>query len=254
MSRSGEPAGYHRRRGGCRESHARTRHRRHPHHGRRRLLRHRRDRPQPPGLGGDGAQQLFVAARDCGVDAVKLQKRDNRALFTRSQYEAPYDNENSFGADVRRAPRGARARQRARTPSYSRCAKELGAGAVRDGLRRGERRSARRARPARVQDRLRRPHEHAAAPTRGRAREADGRVDRRRDDRGRRPRRRDGAADQPTALPAPVHGHLPGRRRGAQPRRDHDATASATRTSSSASPTIRTGSRWRSSPTCSALG
>jgi len=43
------------------------------------------------------AQELFVAARDCGVDAVKLQKRDNRTLFTRAQYDAPYDNENSFG-------------------------------------------------------------------------------------------------------------------------------------------------------------
>jgi N-acetylneuraminate synthase/sialic acid synthase len=44
------------------------------------------------------AQQLLVAARDCGVHAVKLQKRDNRSLFTRAQYDAPYDNENSFGA------------------------------------------------------------------------------------------------------------------------------------------------------------
>jgi N-acetylneuraminate synthase/sialic acid synthase len=44
------------------------------------------------------AQRLFVAARDCGVHAVKLQKRDNRTLFTSAQYDAPYDNENSFGA------------------------------------------------------------------------------------------------------------------------------------------------------------
>jgi len=29
---------------------------------------------------------------------VKLQKRDNRSLFTRAAYERPYDNENSFGA------------------------------------------------------------------------------------------------------------------------------------------------------------
>ena len=43
------------------------------------------------------AQQLFVAARDCGVNAVKLQKRDNRSLYTRELYDAPYDNENSFG-------------------------------------------------------------------------------------------------------------------------------------------------------------
>jgi sialic acid synthase len=44
------------------------------------------------------AKDLIRAARDCGVDAVKLQKRDNRTLFTREFYEAPYDNENSFGA------------------------------------------------------------------------------------------------------------------------------------------------------------
>jgi sialic acid synthase len=44
------------------------------------------------------AQELFVAASHCGVDAVKLQKRDNRSLYTREMYESPYDHENSFGA------------------------------------------------------------------------------------------------------------------------------------------------------------
>ena len=44
------------------------------------------------------AKELFRAARDAGVDAVKLQKRDNAHLFTRALYESPYDNENSFGA------------------------------------------------------------------------------------------------------------------------------------------------------------
>jgi sialic acid synthase len=44
------------------------------------------------------AKALIHAAKECGVDAVKLQKRDNRALFTRAFYDAPYDNENSFGA------------------------------------------------------------------------------------------------------------------------------------------------------------
>ncbi len=43
------------------------------------------------------AKELFRAARDAGVDAVKLQKRDNRRLFTRALFESPYDNENSFG-------------------------------------------------------------------------------------------------------------------------------------------------------------
>jgi len=43
------------------------------------------------------ARDLFRAAKDCGVDAVKLQKRSNRTLYTRAMYQSPYDNENSFG-------------------------------------------------------------------------------------------------------------------------------------------------------------
>ena len=42
--------------------------------------------------------EMFKVAKECGADAVKLQKRDNRSLFTRAAYERPYDNENSFGA------------------------------------------------------------------------------------------------------------------------------------------------------------
>ena len=44
------------------------------------------------------AVELFKAAAECGVDAGKLQKRDNRSLYTREMYDKPYDNENSFGA------------------------------------------------------------------------------------------------------------------------------------------------------------
>ena len=44
------------------------------------------------------AKEMFKAAKDCGVDAVKLQKRDNKSLLTRAAYNKPYDNENSFGA------------------------------------------------------------------------------------------------------------------------------------------------------------
>ena len=43
------------------------------------------------------AKELLTLAQQAGVDAVKLQKRDNRRLFTRKLYESPYDNENSFG-------------------------------------------------------------------------------------------------------------------------------------------------------------
>jgi sialic acid synthase len=42
-------------------------------------------------------KELFRAAKSAGAHAVKLQKRDNRALFTREAYDKPYDNPNSFG-------------------------------------------------------------------------------------------------------------------------------------------------------------
>jgi sialic acid synthase len=44
------------------------------------------------------AKQLIHAAKECGADAVKLQKRSNRTLYTRAYYDQPYDNEFSFGA------------------------------------------------------------------------------------------------------------------------------------------------------------
>ncbi len=42
------------------------------------------------------AMEMFRAAKECGASAVKLQKRDNRSLYTRAMYDKPYDNENSF--------------------------------------------------------------------------------------------------------------------------------------------------------------
>src|SRR5262245_63192640 len=41
--------------------------------------------------------ELFKSARDSGVQAVKLQKRHNRTLYTQAMYDKPYDNENSYG-------------------------------------------------------------------------------------------------------------------------------------------------------------
>ena len=43
------------------------------------------------------AKELFKTAKECGVNAVKLQKRDNKTLFTRAAYNRPYDHRNSFG-------------------------------------------------------------------------------------------------------------------------------------------------------------
>jgi sialic acid synthase len=42
-------------------------------------------------------KELFRAAKDCGAHSVKLQKRDNKSLYTRAMFHQPYDNENSYG-------------------------------------------------------------------------------------------------------------------------------------------------------------
>jgi sialic acid synthase len=42
-------------------------------------------------------KRLFDAAKETGASSVKLQKRDNRGLFTKELYNKPYENENSFG-------------------------------------------------------------------------------------------------------------------------------------------------------------
>jgi sialic acid synthase len=42
-------------------------------------------------------KELFKAAKACGANAVKLQKRDNRTLFTREMFDAPYNSENAYG-------------------------------------------------------------------------------------------------------------------------------------------------------------
>lgn len=44
------------------------------------------------------AKEMFKVAKECGADAVKLQKRDNRQLYTGAGYNKPYENPNSYGA------------------------------------------------------------------------------------------------------------------------------------------------------------
>jgi N-acetylneuraminate synthase/sialic acid synthase len=43
------------------------------------------------------AMEMFRVAKECGADAVKLQKRDNRQLYTKAGYDKPYEHQNSFG-------------------------------------------------------------------------------------------------------------------------------------------------------------
>jgi len=43
------------------------------------------------------AREMFRVAKACGADAVKLQKRSNRQLYTRAAYDKPYEHTNSYG-------------------------------------------------------------------------------------------------------------------------------------------------------------
>ena len=45
----------------------------------------------------DTCIEMFVAAKTAGADAVKLQKRNNRDLYTHEAYGAHYNSENAFG-------------------------------------------------------------------------------------------------------------------------------------------------------------
>ena len=197
------------------------------------------------------AKELFRAARDVGVDAVKLQKRDNARLFTRELYDSPYDNENSFGATYG-LHREALELDRDAYAELRDLAAELGLvffatafdEASADLLAELELPAYKIASGDLRNTPLLR---HVAALG-----QADDRLDRRRDPRGRRPRRGDDRADQRPDLPAPVHRRLPRGGGGAEPRGHHDAARAVPRATSSGSPTTRTGSRWRPSPTCSA--
>jgi sialic acid synthase len=44
----------------------------------------------------DTAKAMFRSAVEAGAHAVKLQKRDNRALFTGEMYDSPYNSENAY--------------------------------------------------------------------------------------------------------------------------------------------------------------
>ena len=44
------------------------------------------------------AREMIRIAKQCGCDAVKLQKRDNRSLYTGAMYGASYNSEHAYGA------------------------------------------------------------------------------------------------------------------------------------------------------------
>jgi sialic acid synthase len=45
----------------------------------------------------DVCMEMFRVAKESGADAVKLQKRDNRSIYTKALYNQVYDNPNSYG-------------------------------------------------------------------------------------------------------------------------------------------------------------
>lgn len=43
------------------------------------------------------AKQIFDKAKQAGANAVKLQKRDNKVLFTKEMYDSNYESKNAYG-------------------------------------------------------------------------------------------------------------------------------------------------------------
>ncbi len=43
------------------------------------------------------AKEIFKKAKEAGANAVKLQKRDNKILFTKEMYNSYYDSKNAYG-------------------------------------------------------------------------------------------------------------------------------------------------------------
>ncbi len=41
-------------------------------------------------------KKMFDVAKECGANAVKLQKRDNRTMFTKEMFDSPYLHRNSY--------------------------------------------------------------------------------------------------------------------------------------------------------------
>ncbi len=73
----------------------------------------------------DTARKMFETAKACGANAVKLQKRENRGLFTAAAYSKPYQNPNSYG-ETYGAHREALEFEAAEYKALKACAEELG--------------------------------------------------------------------------------------------------------------------------------
>ena len=120
----------------------------------------------------ENAKKLFDEAKAAGAHAVKLQKRDNRSLYTHDLFNKPYENENSYGATYGEH-REHLEFERAEYEELQAYADEIGITFFATAF---DMRSAdflARARDAGLQDRVRRPDQHAAAAPRRVNRQAD---------------------------------------------------------------------------------
>ena len=198
------------------------------------------------------AHELFDEAKACGAHAVKLQKRDNRSLYTRELLQQrPYENENSYGATYGEH-REALEFGQAEYEDLKAHAAELGVTFFAtafdipsaDFLAELDMPLYKIASADLINTPLLKHVAKIGKPmilSTGGATLEDVRA-----------RLRGGRRDQPAGRDPAVHGRLPGGVGGARPARHHDLPRSVPATRSSGSPATTTGSRWRSPPTCSA--
>ena len=107
-------------------------------------------------------KKMFDVAKECGANAVKLQKRDNRTMFTKEMYDSPYLHRNSYAPTYgeHRDKLEFSKEQHLELIAHS---KKIGDHLLLHRLRHPERGLPRRSRHAGLQDRLRRHHQHPAA-------------------------------------------------------------------------------------------
>ena len=197
------------------------------------------------------AKQLFDEAKACGAHAVKLQKRDNRGLYTREMFNKPYENENSYGATYGEH-REALEFGRAEYVELQAYAAEIGITffatafdlASADFLAELDMPAYKIASADLINTPLLRHVAAAGKPVDP--------LHRRRHARRRAPRLRDGGRDQPADRAAPVHGGLSRRMGRARPARHHHLPRVLPRRRRSASRATTAASPWRWPPTCSA--
>ena len=199
----------------------------------------------------DHCKQLFAEAAACGANAVKLQKRDNYSLYTHEAFNRPYENENSYGPTYG-LHREALEFGRSEYQELKAYAAELGVTffATSFDFKSAELLADLDMPAYKIAsgDLTNTPLLSFVAETR----QADDRLDRRRDARRRPPRARHDRGDQPADRPAPVHRRLPRRVAGARPARDRDLPRGVPGGGRRLLRATTTGSRCRSPRTCSA--